>query len=229
MTIGGVVQTVTEFDSTAQEIDDAVQAVKTVVPSGVIVMWSGVVADVPAGWLLCDGTNGTPDLRGRFIVGAGGEYTPGSKGGAAEVTLSKDQLPAHAHTFLGEAHTHQGTINMSSLECSEAGEHQHKIDVYATRSTGKLTRYSWQTGRFQDTSSSDDHLALDFSATSPKSSDYYYTNSDTTEGTHTHTVSGNGTVEIAEATVGGTVGSAGSGQAHENRPPYYALCYIMKQ
>lgn len=40
------------------------------VPSGAIVMWSGAIADIPAGWLLCDGNNGTPDLRDRFIVGA---------------------------------------------------------------------------------------------------------------------------------------------------------------
>lgn len=40
-------------------------------PSGVIVMWSG--SSIPSGWALCDGTNGTPDLRDRFIVGAGEE------------------------------------------------------------------------------------------------------------------------------------------------------------
>ncbi len=49
------------------------------VPKGVIVMWSGRIADIPPGWALCDGTNGTPDLRDRFIVGArqddgGGRY-----------------------------------------------------------------------------------------------------------------------------------------------------------
>lgn len=53
-------------------------------PAGIIVMWSGAVGAVPAGWALCDGSNGTPDLRGRFIVGAGGAYGVGATGGAAE-------------------------------------------------------------------------------------------------------------------------------------------------
>ena len=51
------------------------------IPRGAIVMWSGTVADIPAGWVLCDGTSGTPDLRERFIVGAGGD-NPSVRGGA---------------------------------------------------------------------------------------------------------------------------------------------------
>lgn len=42
----------------------------------IIVLWSGAIADIPAGWALCDGNNTTPDLRDRFIVGAGGAYSP---------------------------------------------------------------------------------------------------------------------------------------------------------
>ena len=53
------------------------------VPYGVIVMWSGQSNEIPAGWALCDGANGTPDLRGRFVVGAGGDYAVGDTGGAA--------------------------------------------------------------------------------------------------------------------------------------------------
>ena len=56
------------------------------VPSGVILMWSGTADNIPKGWLLCDGTNGTPNLRDRFIIGAGGKYSPGATGGAASVT-----------------------------------------------------------------------------------------------------------------------------------------------
>ena len=47
------------------------------IPAGTIVMWSGAVANIPQGWTLCDGTSGTPDLRNRFIVGAGSEYAVG--------------------------------------------------------------------------------------------------------------------------------------------------------
>lgn len=49
-------------------------------PSGGIIMWSGAVNDIPVGWALCDGSNGTPDLRDRFIVGAGGAYSVGDTG-----------------------------------------------------------------------------------------------------------------------------------------------------
>ena len=57
------------------------------VPSGVIVMWSGSVASIPAGWALCNGASGTPDLRDRFIIGVGSTYSPGQVGGAAAINL----------------------------------------------------------------------------------------------------------------------------------------------
>lgn len=52
------------------------------VPSGVIVAWSGTVASIPAGWTICNGTSGTPDLRDRFVVGATGAYAVGASGGS---------------------------------------------------------------------------------------------------------------------------------------------------
>jgi hypothetical protein len=55
------------------------------VPSGIISMWSGLNAAIPAGWLLCDGTNGTPNLIDRFIVASGTTYTTGDTGGADTV------------------------------------------------------------------------------------------------------------------------------------------------
>lgn len=67
------------------------------IPTGGIIIWSGT--EVPTGWALCDGTNGTPDLRGRFVLGAGGAYNPGDTGGAEEVTLTVAQLPSHSHTY----------------------------------------------------------------------------------------------------------------------------------
>ena len=54
------------------------------VPSGVILMWAARLT-ISKGWLLCDGTNGT-NLQDRFIIGAGGKYSPGATGGAASVT-----------------------------------------------------------------------------------------------------------------------------------------------
>ena len=69
------------------------------VPTGCIVLWSGAASDIPDGWHLCDGTNGTPDLRDRFVIGAGSTYAPGATGGNAQVTLTEEQLPAHRHTY----------------------------------------------------------------------------------------------------------------------------------
>lgn len=65
------------------------------VPSGTIVMWHGET--IPDGWALCDGQNGTPDLRNVFPVGAGGEYALGATGGEKEVTLTVEQMPEHSH------------------------------------------------------------------------------------------------------------------------------------
>ena len=67
------------------------------VPSGSILLWRGSVPTIPYGWALCDGNNGTPDLRDRFIVGAGGTYSPGNTGGENSVILTVDQLAAHNH------------------------------------------------------------------------------------------------------------------------------------
>lgn len=53
-------------------------------PAGTIVMWSGPTNKIPRGWTVCDGKNGTPDLRDRFIVGAGGQYEAGETGGVDE-------------------------------------------------------------------------------------------------------------------------------------------------
>lgn len=66
-------------------------------PAGTIKLWYGLLADVPSGWQNCDGTNGTPDMRGLVPVGAGGDYALGDTGGADSVTLTTAQLPAHSH------------------------------------------------------------------------------------------------------------------------------------
>lgn len=75
------------------------------IPSGGIIIWSGSSASIPSGWYLCDGTNSTPDLRDRFVVGAGSTYSVGATGG------SKDAIVvAHTHTATSTVtdpgHTH---------------------------------------------------------------------------------------------------------------------------
>lgn len=67
------------------------------VPIGTILMWTGSV--IPEGWALCDGSNGTPDLRGRFPLGENSDYPVNSTGGSKEVRLTIDNIPAHKHTI----------------------------------------------------------------------------------------------------------------------------------
>jgi hypothetical protein len=68
-------------------------AVSGTIPSGLIAIWSGSTGSIPSGWLICDGTSGTPDLRNSFILGAGSTYAVGSTGG------SKDAIVvSHTHT-----------------------------------------------------------------------------------------------------------------------------------
>lgn len=68
------------------------------VPKGSIIIWSGSASDIPDGWALCDGQSGRPDLRNRFVLGAGTRAV-GSTGGSEEVTLSSSQMPSHNHSI----------------------------------------------------------------------------------------------------------------------------------
>jgi len=70
----------------------------TTIPTGLISMWSGSIGSIPSGWYLCDGSNGTPNLTDRFIIGAGSSYSVNATGGATSVTLTTNNLPAHTHT-----------------------------------------------------------------------------------------------------------------------------------
>jgi microcystin-dependent protein len=75
-----------------------------IVPTGGIIKWSGSVATIPTGWALCDGTSGTPDLRNRFVIGAGSTYGVGATGGSANAIVV-----SHTHTGTTAsdgAHTH---------------------------------------------------------------------------------------------------------------------------
>lgn len=76
------------------------------VPSGSILMWSGSILSIPSGWYLCDGSNSTPDLRNRFIVGAGSTYNVGVTGGSADAVVV-----SHTHTasVTDPGHTHATT------------------------------------------------------------------------------------------------------------------------
>ncbi len=112
--------------------DDRPYLVKA--PVGTIVVWSGTVEDIPTGWALCDGTNGTPDLRGRFVLGTGGTYNPGDTGGSEEVTMTVAQLPAHKFSYSYKAN---GTSNVLS---SNGGSYNlMKQNTEGSTTTAKYT------------------------------------------------------------------------------------------
>ena len=125
----------------------------SIIPSGLIMMYYGNT--IPDGWALCDGTNGTPDLRNRFIIGAGGTYNSGETGGESVHVLTIDEMPKHSHKMKYDS-TGWTAIRQS-----------HGTD-----------------GIVENTTSS-------------------YDGQYSTE-------------------------EVGNGNAHNNMPPYYALCYIMK-
>ena len=123
---------------------------------GMIIMWNSTVATIPTGFVLCDGSNGTPDLRGRFVVGhhpSNNDYDIDDTGGAESVTLTVAQMPSHKHdtTFDNKRYFPGG----GSTSISFGGAGGYPADIF-------------------------------------------------------------------------TMSNEGGGQSHENRPPYYALCYIMK-
>lgn len=73
------------------------------VPSGGIIMWSGATSAIPAGFALCNGTNGTPDLRDRFVIGAGNTYAVNSTGGTADAIVVSH---THSTSVSDPGHTH---------------------------------------------------------------------------------------------------------------------------
>jgi microcystin-dependent protein len=176
--------------------------VRDIVPSGVIVMWSGSTASIPSGWLLCDGTSGTPDLRDRFVVGAGSTYAVAATGGANTVTLDATQIPSHTHTFSGST--------------SAAGSHSHS----GSTSTNGAHTHGMVAAAYPDTFNSTQYVPSNTVV-----GNFGYR--DWTDGNHSHSLSINAVGDHTHS-VSGTTAGAGGGAAHENRPPYFALAYIMK-
>lgn len=106
------------FPQTAPPVNNSIQSFNTngtsqwisggsgsLVPSGGIIMFTGLTA--PSGWSLCDGTNGTPDLRNMFIVSQGNNFPINTTGGALQATLLPENLPPHFHV------TYANQINVS--------------------------------------------------------------------------------------------------------------------
>jgi len=170
------------------------------VPSGGIIMWSGLISAIPTGWALCDGNNTTPDLRDRFIVGAGSTYSRNDTGGADSVTLTENEIPSHSHGM------------------ESAGEHDHGGNTEQDTASGSFSASA--NNGFSDASGvfSVNNLITDVNNTQGGSSDF---KSVSINYTHNHAINNDGSHTH-------TINSFGGDGSHENRPPYYALAFIMK-
>jgi hypothetical protein len=112
--------------------------VQAAVPAGVIVMWSGSIATIPSGWALCNGSSGTPDLRDRFVVGAGSTYAVAATGGSANATLVSH---THTATVTDPGHAHTINTNLSKTDMVGGGSNliytrQPGTDATASAVTG---------------------------------------------------------------------------------------------
>lgn len=181
-------------------------------PQGGIILWSGAANNVPAGWALCDGQNNTPDLRDKFIVGAGSAYQPGDAGGAATAQLTTLELPPHSHSVTGTAasagdHTHGNTFAIEAVAA-----HTHEVNAVPSDSSVVYEQgpdHGWRAYGARE--GGGDNAEAE------------------SAGAHTHTLSGSVSPGGSHShTVSGTAASAGSGAAFSILPPYYALCFIMK-
>ena len=150
------------------------------VPKGGIIIWSGSVNDIPAGWVLCDGSNGTPDLRDRFVLGAGNNYAVGAKAGEETHTLTIDEMPSHSHG--------RGTMDIT-------GQFPACVEQEDITSVGGAFYMSGRAYEAGGVGHSGDWL-LNFKASKSWT---------------------------------GTSSYEGNSKPHNNMPPYYALCYIMRK
>lgn len=136
-------------------------------PKGSIIMFGGASADIPDGWAICDGQNGTPNLVGKFIKAGS---ISGEEGGEEEIKLTSENMPKHTHTFVGGTfqtsvdgeHTHtvsykngdlgdnannrNNIIGDQTTTTSSAGAHSHTIDMSSAQLSqeGQGTPLKWE-------------------------------------------------------------------------------------
>lgn len=207
MTGNPVAPTQPRNDSTTKVATTAY--VNSVLPNGVILMWSGGVGTIPAGWTLCDGTMGAPDLRNKFIIGAAqgaGYESPGSTGGTTQKSGS---------TSFAGSHTHTVSVSDTTLTVDQIPAHRHDYDdLYALnddQGPAVIDRYGNRIEWYSSWGSDGDN-----DSGNPA---WYYSRTANTGGTQPHNHNGSAT-SVGDHSHTVTIPDV--------RPPYYALCYIMK-
>jgi hypothetical protein len=212
-------------------VDSAVFAAQ--LPVGTVIMWYGSLGSLPTGYQLCDGTNSTPDLRDRFVYGAGGNVSLGVTGGNNYNTLSTTAAGGHSHTAntgIGGAHTHTITDSTSgyTLDITQIPAHRHvapysdNVDVglptvpgtYGSAGAGPTDYDQYKSYTGLSGGSGGDNLNVG-GTTLPHAHNLSVTTSGV-DGTHYHAFSTD-TVAAHTHTV-----------AFDNTPSWTALYYIMR-
>ena len=199
------------------------------IPNGMIMLWSGTVASIPAGWALCDGTGGTPNLVGMFIAGAGTSPTPGTNGGSTTATGTAASAGAHTHSGASGtsgAHTHGDNTGAYALQVADMPAHSHTVSItdpghYHSSPSGAYLTNSGPAVLAAGSSQALGATSLTTTATtgitasdSVVGSGGSHSHTIASDGNHTHTISSDG-AHTHSVTV-------------TAMPPYYALCYVMK-
>src|SRR3990167_544139 len=171
-------------------------------PPGGIIAWYGNLSSIPAGWFLCDGANGTPDLRNRFIIGAGQAYDVDAVGGVENHNHA-------ASSAVAGAHAHGITVNGHVLTEAEMPAHKHLNG--ATHSSDAIYNHGTAaanptTGRRIDGNSGSGTVE-GYTTTVGGGASHSHTSSSDNQGNHSHGI---------------------SVDANSNLPPYHGLAYIMK-
>jgi microcystin-dependent protein len=143
------------------------------IPTGIIVMWSGLLSAIPSGWLLCDGTSGTPDLRDRFVKGTAAGVDPGATGGAATHSHAYTEIVQHTHAVnvTDNGHTHL----TQRYPTATGGSSGFTIDtsMSGTLADNTLPTKSATTGITATTSNPGGSVASGTTATASSEPDFY--------------------------------------------------------
>ncbi|MDN7881246.1 hypothetical protein [Burkholderia aenigmatica] len=176
-----------------------------IVPIGGIILWSGAANNIPENWALCNGSNGTPNLQDKFVVGAGNTYAVGATGGTTTATLTTANLPSHNHGVTDTGHTHGISQTPHSHGINDPG-HNHTTTIDVWSGGGSSTGYLGPGGGGHSVFS-----WLSSASATGISIQAQYAN-----------------VSVNASTTGISTQNTGSGTAFSTLPPYYALCYIMR-